>query len=378
MEQTKPTKKGLADVIIRGPLRVVISLIVPVIAFLALRWSFIFLRDSEAPKLLTVFVALVIGVFGVWILYFMTDDLVSRLPRRMQSKLRPFVFVGPGLVILSIYLIYPTINTFYLSFLDAKSKNFIGMENYIFAFTDPVMLVALRNNAIWLILVTFFSVAFGLLIAVMADRIGKWEPVAKSLIFLPMAISFVGASVIWRFIYFYQPPNRPQIGLLNALVLRLGGEPVGWLIQKTLEIGPVTIPAFNTMALLVIMIWLQTGFAMVVISAAVKGVPTELLEAARIDGANEIQIFFRVIIPHVRGTLITIATTIAILVLKIFDIVFVMTSGQLETEVVANRMYNEMFKFRNFGRGSALAVLLLLAVTPFMISNVRSLREQRS
>jgi alpha-glucoside transport system permease protein len=207
----------------------------------------------------------------------------------------------------------------------------------------------------------------GLIVAVLVDRI-RGEAVAKSIIFLPMAISAVGASVIWRFIYSFQPANRPQIGLLNAVFVALGGEPQGWLILQP----------WNNFFLIIIMIWILVGFAMVILSAAVKGVPGELLEAARIDGASEFQIFFRVIIPYIRGTIITIATTVLIMVLKVFDIVFVMTSGQFNTEVIANRMFAEMFTFRNFGRASAIAVVLLVAVIPVMIYNVRGMRESRS
>ena len=201
----------------------------------------------------------------------------------------------------------------------------------------------------------------------MVDRV-RYEAVAKSLIFLPLAISFVGASVIWRFVYAFSPPGRPQVGLLNAIKVGLGGEPIGWFIEKSI----------NNYALIVIMIWLQTGFAMVILSAAIKGVPPETIEAARIDGAGGWQVFFRVIIPQIRGTIITVATTILIAVLKVFDVVFVMTSGQFDTEVIANRMYQEMFRFRNFGHGSALAVILLVAVIPVMVINIRNLRRERS
>jgi alpha-glucoside transport system permease protein len=310
---------------------------------------------------------MIVGVLGVWIIFIVTDDLVSRLPPGIREKVRPYVFVGPAMVILSAYLIYPTINTLVLSFQDAKSENFVGLENYVFALTDPKMLVVLRNNVLWLILVTSLSVGLGLIIAVMVDRIGRWEPVAKSLIFLPMAISAVGASVIWKFIYYYQPPGRTQTGLLNALVTGLGADPVGWLLQKP----------WNNFFLIIVYVWLLTGFCMVVLSSAVKGVPGELLEAARIDGATEVRIFFSVIIPFIRATLLTITTTVLVMVLKVFDIVFVMTSGQHDTEVIANRMYAEMFKFRNLGRGSALAIILLIAVIPVMIYNIRSLREAR-
>jgi alpha-glucoside transport system permease protein len=285
----------------------------------------------------------------------------------MREGVRPFVFVGPALVIITVYLLYPAVDTIIRSFQDARSDNFIGLDNYKFIFTDPSMLIVLRNNLLWLVFVTSFAVGLGLVIAVMVDRI-RWESAVKSIIFLPMAISAVGASVIWKFIYTFRPAGRPQIGLLNAIWVALGGDPQGWLILQP----------WNNFFLIIIYIWILVGFAMVVISAAVKGVPNEQLEAARIDGASEIQIFFKVIIPNIRGTLLTITTTILIMVLKVFDIVFVMTSGQFGTQVIANSMFNQMFTFRQFGRASALAVVLLIGVIPVMIYNVRSFREARS
>ena len=347
--------------------RIAVSLIVPVVAFFALRWSFNFMRDADANKILVAIVALIVGVGAVWVLYLLTDYLVSLMPESIRETIRPFVFVGPALVILFIYLVYPLGETIFRSFFDARTEVFVAIENYIFAITNPEMLIAFRNNILWLVFVTSFVVGLGLVIAVMVDRIGRWEPIAKAFIFLPMAISAVGASVIWKFVYSFQPIQRPQIGLLNAILVALGGEPQGWLILKP----------WNNFFLIFIMIWILTGFAMVVLSAAVKGVPAELLEAARIDGANEARIFFSVIIPYIRGTLITITTTVLIMVLKVFDIVFVMTSGQNETEVIANRMFREMFTFRHFGRGSALAVILLLAVIPVMIYNIRDFQETR-
>lgn len=349
-------------------LRVFASLGVLVITFFVARWSFAFMRDEEAPKLLVTLVAIVVGICGVWLLFWIFNDLVSLTPsRRFQEKLRPFVFVGPALVLLLIYLIYPAINTIYLSFFDARSENFIGLQNYTFVFTEPNIRVAFRNNALWIVTVTSVCVLLGLIIAVLVDRI-KLESVAKALIFLPVAISAVGASVIWRFVYAFQPSGRPQIGLLNAIVVALGGDPVGWYLK----------PPLNNFALIVIMIWVQTGFAMVVTSAAIKGIPDELLEAARIDGANELQVFFRITIPYIRGTIITVATTLLIAVLKVFDIVYVMTRGNFDTEVIANRMFVEMYRFLDFGHGSALAVILFLAVIPAMVVNVRNLRRQRS
>ena len=293
--------------------------------------------------------------------------MVSLLPESVRESVRPFVFVGPALAILFVYLIYPVGLTLWYSFFDSDSENFVGLANYIFAVTSEDMLIALRNNLLWIVFVTSAVVGFGLVIAVMVDRIGRWEPFAKSTIFLPMAISAVGASVIWRFVYSFQPIQLPQIGLFNAIYTFLGGDPQGWLILKP----------WNNFFLMLIMVWILTGFAMVVLSAAIKGVPGELLEAARIDGAGEIRIFFGVIIPYIRTTLITIATTVLIMVLKVFDIVFVMTSGQHDTEVIANRMFRELFVFRNAGRSSALAVILLIAVIPVMIYNVRNFQESR-
>lgn len=325
------------------------------------------MRDADANKFLVAVVALIVGVGAVWAIYLITDNLVSLLPEAIRERVRPFVFVGPAMVILSVYLIYPAIRSLYLSFFNANSTVFVGLENYIFALTDPAMLIVLRNNILWLLFVTSFVIGLGLVISVMVDRV-RWESIAKSIIFLPMAISAVGASVIWKFVYSFQPQPRPQIGLLNAIVVALGGDPQGWLIKMP----------WNNFFLMFILIWLLTGFAMVVLSSAIKGVPAELLEAARIDGASEIMIFFRVIIPYIRGTIITITTTVIIMVLKVFDIVFVMTSGQFETQVIANRMFQEMFTFRNAGRASALAIILLIAVTPVMIYNVRNMRTGRS
>ncbi len=351
-----------------GILRALMALIAAFGAFLILRWSINLMRDEEAPRLLVTLVALAVGVLSVWAFFWIANALVAALPPRLREGMRPYIFIGPAIVVLVVYLIYPAINTMYLSFLDARSKEFVGLENYLFAFTDKNMHIAFRNNILWLVLGTGVSVALGLVIAVLVDRLKRGEAIAKSFIFLPMAISLVGASVIWRFMYAFQPKGRPQTGLLNAIVVALGGEPVGWLIER----------AINNYALIVIMIWLMTGFAMVVLSAALKSIPGEIIEAAYIDGASEIQLFFRIIIPSLRGPIITVATTIAIGILKVFDIVFVMTSGQLGTEVIANRMYSEMFRFRNFGRGSTLAVILLIAVVPIMVVNVRNLLRHRS
>jgi len=326
------------------------------------------MRAAAAPRIVIAVVALIVGVGGVWALFLAMNHFVSQLPIRVRDTLLPYVFVGPALVVLLVYIVLPSIRTINLSFMDRRGEVFVGLANYVFSLTDPGMIITLRNTGLWLVLVPAVSVTFGLLIAVIADRMSEfWERVAKSLIFMPMAISFVGASIIWRFIYFYQPPGFDQVGLLNAIWTFFGNDPVGWLTWRP----------WNNLFLIWIMIWMQTGFAMVILSAAVKGVPSTLLDAARIDGAGEIRVFFNVIIPYVSGTILTVTTTILILVLKIFDVVFVMTSGQYQTGVVAFRMYQEAFIFRHFGRGSALATLLFLAVLPIMIRNMKEMRARR-
>ncbi len=316
-------------------------------------------------RILDVILAIVFGSGGVIGLFYLANYGINALPKPWNRNFLPWVYIAPAMALLSAYLILPTIQTIYLSFFDGRSENFVGLKNYVFAFTDRAMLVAFRNNLLWLVLVTGFSVSLGLIIAVLVDKV-RYEPIAKSLIFLPMAISFVGASVIWKFMYAYKPAGDEQIGWLNFIMVNLGFEPVGWLVERS----------FNNLALIAIMIWLYTGFCMVILSAAVKGIPEDIIEAARIDGANSWQIFWRITIPMIRSTILVVSTTVIILVLKVFDIVFVMTGGNQGTEVIASRMIKEMFNFRNFGRGSAIAVILLLLIIPVMIGNIRRFRAE--
>jgi alpha-glucoside transport system permease protein len=313
-------------------------------------------------KTIIAVLALVLGVGGVWALFVSANRVVDLLGR-FAERIRPLVFVGPAVALLGFALVYPAISTIVTSLREDGG----AADNYRFAFTDPDMLVAFRNNVLWLVVGTAVSVLIGLLFAALVDRV-KREAFAKTFIFLPLAISLVGASVIWRFVYAWRPEGEPQIGVVNAVGSALGAEPVPWL----------QTPPVNTFALIAIMIWLQTGFAMVVLSAALKGVPVELIEAARIDGASEPQLFFKVVLPSIRGAILTVATAIFIAILKVFDIVFVMTGGRFDTEVVANRMFTEMFKFRNFGRASALAVVLMIVVVPFMVLNIRNMRRQEA
>ncbi len=349
--------------------RLLISLFVPVVTFIVLWQGFLFLRDSEAPQLVIVLVAILWGVGGVALLYLVSNWVVEQMPTAWSRVLQPFVFVGPGVAILAWYLAVPVFRTLVLSFQNDISTQWVGLENYIFAVTDRVMLEAFRNNLLWMIFGTSLSVGLGLLIAVLADR-SRYESVYKAIIFMPMAISFVGAGVIWKFIYTYKGEGSgiQEIGLLNAIVLALGGQSQPWL----------NIPPWNNFLLIIIMVWLQTGYAMVIISSAIKGVPGELLEAARIDGASEIQAFFRVTVPYIQGTLITVTTTIIIFSLKLFDIVRVMTGGNNGTNVIANEFYLQRFTFGHAGRASAIAIILLLAVVPVMIYNLRQFQERRA
>lgn len=344
--------------------QIAISLVLLVITFIGLYLGFIFLRDSDAPKLLITVVAIVWGVGGVAALFFSTNRLIESLPPVWTSRLQPFLFVGPALALLAWYLAVPTVRTLALSLYNANSTEFVGFSNYATIFTERIMVEAWTNNILWMFVGTTLVVVFGLLIAILADRSG-FENVAKSLIFMPMAISMVGAGVIWKFIYDIDP-NK---GILNALVANGGNEPQAWL---------TLIQPWNNVFLIFVMVWLQTGYAMVLLSAAIKNIPDELLEAARVDGANEWQVFFRMIIPNITPTLITVITTVVIFTLKIFDIVMVMTGGQFGTEVIGVRFYREMFTNRNAGYGAAIAVVLLVVVIPVMAYNLREFSKRKA
>lgn len=321
-------------------------------------------------KLLQALLAIVIGVGGIVVLFWALNAAVERfLPERWQATARPWVFIGPAMAIVTLYLLYPAVDTLRLSFMDARSENFVGLENYEFLATNSGVREILWNNLLWVVVVPVVSVAVGLAVAVLADKLtARWENVSKSLIFLPMAISFVGASTIWGFIYAWRAQGQPQVGILNAIWTWLGNEPVAWLNQQ----------AYNDFLLMAIMIWLQAGFAMVLLSAAIKGVPTDTIEAARIDGATEIQTFWRVVVPQIRSTIVVVATTILILVLKVFDIVLVMTGGNFGTDVIAHRFITELFVNRQNGRATVLVVFLIAVTIPFMVINIRRFREQEA
>jgi alpha-glucoside transport system permease protein len=350
-------------------LRILSALVVPAVLVLFFL-SFEFLQQRNLNRLVLVGVALLIGVLGVWVLYWGMDRLVSVFPARVAAGVRPFAFAGPAMVLLGFYLVYPAVNTVILSFQNDAGNAFVGVANYARIFTESTYLTAIRNSIAWAIIVPLAAVVVGLAFATLADRLRpKAESAAKSLIFLPLAISFVGASVVWAFIYRFRPEGfGEQIGLLNAIMVAFGAEPVNWL----------SIPVWNNLFLMVILVWLQTGFAMVVLSSAIKAVPDEIVEAARIDGANEWNVFRRIVLPSISSTVVVVWTTILITTWKVFDIVYVMTGGRDGTSVVAQQMVTEFFTFNNDGMGAALAVILFIAVVPILVVNIRRFREQEA
>jgi alpha-glucoside transport system permease protein len=294
-----------------------------------------------------------------------------------QGRLAPWLYLLPALILMIVFIVYPTIGTFRLSLLDATSTNSAAttcttgqacwgiFENYHYALTNTTMLTALRNNALWLLLMVPGTIAGGLFFAILADRV-RYENIAKAIIFLPTAISFIGAGIIWRFMYDVETGGGPQIGLLNAIIVGLGGKPVTWLSN----------PAINNFSLMVVGVWLWAGFCMTILSAAIKGVQSEILEAARVDGANEWHVFWQIMFPTILPTIVVVTTTMAIIILKIFDVVFVMTDGNFGTEVIANRMFTLIVT--NPGQSTAIAVILILLTIPIMIFNIRRFRKEES
>jgi len=299
-------------------------------------------------------------------------------PRIMkQGTLTPWLYLLAALIIMLLFIVYPTIRTVALSLRDKTGAQSASVdcepgepcwgafENYRYALTNPEMLQALRNNALWILLMVPGTVGAGLMFAVLTDRV-RYERLAKTIIFLPMAISFVGAGVIWKFVYYLETGEGPQIGVLNAIITGLGGQPVAWLTNSNWIV--------NNVSLWIVGSWLWAGFCMTILSAALRAVPTEILEASRVDGANEWQVFWRIMFPLIMPTVTVVTTTMIINILKIFDIVFVMTNGLNGTEVIANRMFK--FIVTNQGRSMAIAVLLITLTIPIMIYNVRRFRQQ--
>ena len=314
------------------------------------------------------FTLLALALLSFSAIVFLIFLLGSRSSVKTQEWLKYLVFLVPALLLLLIGLIYPTFRTLIMSFMDKESETFVGFDNYIWAFTIPEINVVLVNTLIWTLTVPIISTLLGLAIAYMTDRM-KRPAAIKSLIFSPMAISFVGAGVIWKFVYNYQPrEGQPEIGLLSAIFKAIGLTPPNWLLEAPL----------NTYLLIVVMIWIQTGFAMVVLSAALKNVPDEIVEAAMLDGATAFKRFYLVSVPMIRATIVVVLTTIMIGTLKVFDIVRTMTGGNFQTNVIANEMYSQSFRQMNYGQGSALAIILFVAIIPIIVYNIRQLRLERT
>jgi len=323
---------------------------------------------------------IVIGVSGCVGYFYFANQLLDKVlfpPRgphagrniTRANMIRPWLFLFPALAALSLYLAYPVFETLRLSLterLPGDRSQFVGLANYSKMFSEPKFWEAMRNNLLWLIVVPALSTVFGLLAAQLSDRV-RWGNIAKSIIFMPMAISFVGAAVIFKLVYDTRPLGQEQIGVLNAIYLFFGGDnPASWL----------TIPFWNNFFLMIVLVWIQTGFAMVILSAALRGIPEETIEAAIVDGANPFQVFFKIKVPQIMGTIVVVWTTITIVVLKVFDIVFAMTNGQWETQVLANYMYDKMFRANDWGVGSASAMIIMLLVTPILVWNVYNARKE--
>jgi alpha-glucoside transport system permease protein len=321
-------------------------------------------EDRMAVVTKLVQMTLGVGLFAVLVAAILL--LAGRITGPREDRGIAILFLIPAVLGLLVAVVYPGVRTIYESLLNADGSQYVGWANYTVVFTSPEQLVVLRNTAIWVIASPLAATAVGLLYAVVIDR-SRFESVAKSLIFLPMAISFVGASIIWKFMYEYRPdqPDVNQIGLLNQIVVSLGGTPRQWLIDAP----------WNTLFLIVVMIWIQAGFAMTVLSAAIKAIPREIVEAARVDGVTDVGLFRYVTMPSIRSTVVVVLTTIAIWTLKVFDIVRTMTGGQFDTSVVANEFYTQSFRAGDQGLGSTLAVLLFILVLPMIVLNLRHMRR---
>ncbi len=325
----------------------------------------------------TAAVMVLTGVFGCVCYFFLSNlALEAVLPPtgpkagtniNRANQIRPWLFMFPALALLAVYLVYPVFVSLFLSFRDASGDGFVGSANYIWLINDAKFRESMVNNLLWLIFVPALSTLLGLVAAAVTDRI-RWGNFAKAVIFMPMAISFIGAAVIWKLVYEYRPANQEQIGALNALWTSIGGAPQTWL----------TSPVINSFLLMIVLVWIQTGFAMVIISAALRGIPEETIEAAILDGASPLQSLMRIKVPQIWGTILVVWTTITITVLKVFDIVLTMTNGQWGTQVLANLMFDWMFRGNDTGRASAAAVVIMLMVTPIMIWNIcKTAREAR-
>ncbi len=319
--------------------------------------------SANAPKFGSVF-SVIFAFFAVLAVLF---AIAGRANGKKARPIALTIFLGPALLLLLAGLVIPGVRTILFSFMNPDSNAFIGLDNYRWMLEDPNIKVIMINTILWILVVPLFTAALALLLAIMLDRT-KRESIPKSLLFMPMAISFVGASIIFKFVYEYREPNEIQIGLLSSIVDFLGFTPSDWMLTKPL----------NSFLLMVIYVWTQMGFGMVILSAAIKGVPADIMEASALDGAKGWGLFRNITFPMVKGTFIVVLATGVVGALKIFDIVRTMTGGNFGTNVLANEMYSQTFVQFDQGKGSALAIVLFLLVTPVLVYNIRSLKKERS
>jgi len=319
--------------------------------------------STTIPKFISVFTAIAFFFIVLGVLF----AIAGRANGKKARPIALVIFLAPALVLLVAGLIIPAIRTFLFSFMNPDSNEWIGFENYYWMTQDPNIRTIMVNTILWILVVPIFTAALGLLLAIMLDRI-KHESIPKSLLFMPMAISFVGASIIFKFVYEYNEPDDVQIGLLSAIVKFLGATPSDWVLSKPL----------NTFLLMIIYVWTQMGFGMVILSAAIKAVPADTVEASALDGAHGWRLFRNITFPMIKGTFIVVLATGVVGALKVFDIVRTMTGGNFSTNVLANEMYSQVFVQFDTGKGSALAIVLFLLVTPILVYNIRSLRMERA
>lgn len=322
-------------------------------------------------KALYAVLTVILGVGVAVITYWLLDKIATMLPSKWEERIKPWLYILPAYLAITIYLIYPGILSVIYSFMDSTSENWVGFDNYTYLLQDPGFRDTLINTVLWMIIVPTGVVVIGLGVATLADRLeARGESFTKTIIFMPMAISMVGAGTVWRFVYAYRPEGQEQIGIQNALVGVFGVDPVPWLQENTFHL--------NSLLLMVMLLWMQIGFGMVLLSAAVKGVPVDTLEAARIDGANERQIFGRVIVPQIRGTIVTVFITTLITALKTFDVVYVMTNGSFNTNVLSVEFYQQLYTNFNNGAASAIVVMLIIILAPVMFYQVRHFRAEEA
>lgn len=321
--------------------------------------------------LFSAFQAVIIGIGTSALLYFFLNILIHQLPERIKRKVEPYIFIGPVLLLIGLFIVWPTLQSIRLSFMEEAidgSTKWIGFQNFRDLFAEDYFVDMLINNLMWIAIVPILTVAIGLAIAQLANNVGpRQEKILKSIFFMPMTISFVSAAVIWRYIYAYAPEGNNQVGLLNAVWTTLGGEPQTWFQIEAFKL--------NNVLLMIILIWLSVGYAMVLLSAAIKSVPGDTLEAGRVDGASTSQMFFQIILPQIWPTAVAVFITVLIGAMKVFDIVLAMTGGNYNTKVLAQTFYLEYFIYGNTGKAMAAVVILILAIIPVMVYQVRHYRK---